>query len=466
MTKKPNILLFLTDDHAQWASGFYGEPDIITPNLDYLAEKGVLMENAFTPTPVCSPGRACLLTGRIASQHGIHDYLGSAPDVDIDQYPWLAGERLLPEILQKAGYATALSGKWHLGQEAHPQGGFDRTFSNGPQYPFDHGGSRTFFQNGQPVEMRGYKTRIITDQALNLLRSRPAEKPFYLQIGYIATHNPWEGHPERLVSHYRNCPFEGLPNDAMYPFGIQNLESTFSYRYDQQEARAQYFAAVTQIDEGIGRILDALDSLGLLEDTLIIYTSDHGLNCGHHGIWGKGNGTLPLNLVEESIRIPMILHHPGKLLGQQRRLEFVDHTDLFQTILDLAKIELTQEEKTNRNYPGRSFAPLLTQERPLMLWRTYQICEYGLVRMIRNQRYKLIRRYPDGPHLFFDLHKDPREEQNLFGFAKHRQRIEDMTQSLEEFFLTFADERNNGLNVRQLPVHNASEAWRDPRNLD
>ncbi len=114
---------------------------------------------------------------------------------------------------------------------------------------------------------------------------------------------------------------------------------------------------MTQIDEGVGQILDELEALGMLEDTLIIYTSDHGLNCGQHGIWGKGNGTLPLNMVEESVRIPMILNHPSHFFAKQRRPEFVDHTDLFQTILDYAGIPLEPSFRSGKNYPGRSLPP-------------------------------------------------------------------------------------------------------------
>ncbi len=465
MAEKPNIILFLTDDHAQWANGCYGNREIMTPNLDHLAKSGVLMENAYTPTPVCSPGRACLLTGRLASQHGIHDYLGSAPGVDIDQYPWLKNETLLCDILHESGYTTALSGKWHMGQEERPDAAFDYTFCNGPQYPYHHNGVRTFYENGQPVEIPGYKTRIITDHALKFLRERPQDPPFFLQIGYIATHNPWEEHPERLVSQYRKCSFDELPDDETYPFGIQNLESTFAYRYDQHEARAQYYAAVTQIDEGVGMVLDELEAQGLLENTLVIYTSDHGLNCGHHGIWGKGNGTLPLNLVEESIRVPMILNHPGVLFAQQRLGQFVDHPDLFQTILDLAGVTLTAAQKEKGNYPGRSFAGMLTQQKPLASWRQWQICEYGDVRMIRDQRYKLVRRYPDGPNEFFDLRHDPRETDNLFNEGKHQNRVKNMTAKLDAYFKTYADPIKNGLNVKNLPIHNGSESWRDPRNL-
>ena len=103
-------------------------------------------------------------------------------------------------------------------------------------------------------------------------------------------------------------------------------------RLDPREALAQYFAAVSHIDEAIGRLLDELDALQLREQTLVVFTSDHGLCCGHHGLWGKGNATLPLNMLEESIRVPLIFNQPRDLFAKQRRSEFVDHLDLFQTI--------------------------------------------------------------------------------------------------------------------------------------
>jgi arylsulfatase A-like enzyme len=464
MPKHPNILLFLTDDHAQWANGAYGDREIMTPNLDSLAEEGVLMENAYTPTPVCSPGRACLLTGRFASQHGLHDYLGGVPDIDVDGYPWMADETLLPEILHDAGYATYLSGKWHLGGENHPRGGFDHTFTHGNDYPFTHGGRRTFYEDGEPIEMTGYKTRIFTEKAIQYLRERAPDQPFYLQVGYITTHNPWEGHPERLAAHYRHCSFDELPGGETYPFGIQNLESAFDYRDDPHESRAQYYAAVTQIDEGVGQILDELEALGLREDTLIVYTADHGLNCGQHGIWGKGNGTLPLNMVEESVRVPLILNRTEQFPPGQRRTAFVDHTDLFQTLLDLAGVTLDPVFRAERNYPGRTYAGPLIHAAPLKNWKDVQIGEYGDVRMIRDERYKLVRRYPDGPNEFFDLEADPREMTNLYDRPEHQARIAELTAKLDAFFDQYADRVKNGLNVKQLPMHNSGESWRDPRN--
>ncbi|MCE2470746.1 MAG: sulfatase-like hydrolase/transferase, partial [Anaerolineae bacterium] len=138
-TEQNNIILIVNDDLAQWALGSYGNREIHTPTLDYLAETGVLMENAFTPTPVCSPARACLLTGRLASQHGIHDYLSSTIP-EIHRRPWLKDELTLAQLLARAGYQTAHCGKWHLGNDDQPQAGFGHWFSGVGDYPAEHGG--------------------------------------------------------------------------------------------------------------------------------------------------------------------------------------------------------------------------------------------------------------------------------------------------------------------------------------
>jgi choline-sulfatase len=307
---RPNILLFVTDDHAQWALGAYGNREIHAPTLDYLAKTGVRMANAFTPTPVCSPARACLLTGRLASQHGLHDYLAST-DPEVDGVDWLGDEIMLGQLLQEAGYQTGYSGKWHLGRDEHPQPGYDSWFTLGRGYPILHQGPHAYGENGEHVTIAGRPTQVITDRAVDFLRGVGEERPFFLTVGYYATHSPWRDHPPRLVSQYADCTFDDIPADEMHPFGRQNLESTDPTRDDPRAALAQYYAAVSEIDEGVGRIVDELAGSGLLDNTLIIYTADHGLNCGHHGIWGKGNGTLPLNMVEESIRVPLILWQRG-----------------------------------------------------------------------------------------------------------------------------------------------------------
>lgn len=166
MAKQPNILLFVTDDHGQWASGPYGNRELRTPNLDRLAATGVVMENAFTPTPVCSPARASLLTGLTPSQHGIHDYIA----MRFDRRDWLAGLHTLPKLLQKAGYRTGMCGKWHLGNEDRPAAGFDSWFSIGSAYPVHHCGTREFCQQGRMATLRGYVDDIIAERAAQLLQ--------------------------------------------------------------------------------------------------------------------------------------------------------------------------------------------------------------------------------------------------------------------------------------------------------
>jgi arylsulfatase A-like enzyme len=454
MDARPNILLILSDDHGQWAMGAYGNEELHTPNFDYLAATGVLMENAFTPIPVCSPARASLFTGRLPSQHGLHDYLASG-DPEIGGRVWLRDELTLGQLLASEGYQAAYCGKWHMGKDEVPQPGFDAWFTLGHDYPVEHGGAHRYCDNGRYRVIEGYKTRIITDQAIQFLRSRDSERPFFLVAGFTSTHSPWRDHPQRLVEEYRSCSFADIPPDAAYPFGRQNLESTFPTRDNPREALAQYYAAVTQIDEAVGELVDELDAQGLRQDTLVVYTSDHGLCCGHHGIWGKGNGTLPLNMVEESIRVPLLFNQPGRLYGSQRRAEFVDHLDLFQTLAEAAGIALPQ-----RNYPGRSYLGLLDNTAAYPEWRREQVCEYGPLRMIRTEHYKLLLRHPDGQHELFDLEADPRENVNLYREPGHELIIARLTAKVENYFGRYEDERKSGLRAAELPRHNFSEAWR------
>lgn len=453
MTKAPNILLFLTDDHAQWAMGCAGNSELCTPTFDYLAQNGTRFANAFTPTPVCSPARANLLTGRLASQHGIHDYLASS-DPAVNNISWLGDETTLAQLFQAAGYQTGQFGKWHLGQDEHAAPGYDEWFSLGRDYPVPHEGPFKYGVNGRFQTIPGRISHNITDHAVDFLRECEGERPFFITVGYYATHSPWEGQSERLVASYRSATFDDIPLDETYPFGIQNLESTNETRHNPREALAQYYAAVTEIDTAVGRLIDELESLDQLENTIIIYTSDHGLNCGHHGIWGKGNGTLPLNMVEESIRVPLIWYDGRSPQEQPARTEFVDHLDTFLTILDVAGI--TPPAKT---YVGRTYQRLLHNQ-AIPEWRAVQFGEYGNVRMIRTSRHKLVYRHPDGPHELFDLAADPREMNNVIARDDLQPIVQALIGRMEGFFNRYEDPAKSGLRVRDLPRHNTSEAWR------
>lgn len=451
MANQPNILLFVTDDHGQWASGPYGNREVRTPNLDRLAAAGVVMENAFTPTPVCSPARACLLTGLTPSQHGIHDYIGMA----FDRRPWLEKEQTLPQLLQKAGYRTGLAGNWHVGNEDKPAAGIDSWFSVGSAYPLLHEGKRDFCNQGRMETFSGYTDDIIADQAARFLTNTD-ERPFFLLVGLTATHGPWRGHPERLAGMYRSAAFGDIPAGESYTFGEQGLESLSVDRRQEREALAQYYAAVSHIDEIVGRLLEAVDAAGKLHNTLVVYTSDHGLNCGHHGIWGKGNATRPLNMLEESIRVPLLLSWPGILPAQVRRGELVDHLDLFQTLAE------TRQAKppSNTDYPGTSMWPLLLEPEAGRSWRDVQFGEYGTMRMARTRRYKLVRRHPTGPHELFDLETDPRESRNLFENSSCRAVVTELSTLLESYFRRYSRAGKSGILGADLPQHNMTEAWR------
>ncbi len=447
----PNIVVFFSDDHAQWALPSYGNSEISAPNLTGLAETGVLMRNAFTPCPVCSPARASFWTGLYPSQHGVHDHLAE-DDRAVQETNWLAGIPTLADQLREAGYTTALCGKWHCGAGETPKSGFDYWYSGWRKTPKYFSLANKYSDHGRVVERRGYDTKIFTDAAVDFLRARDHERPFFLFVGYTATHNPWINRPEPLVSQYRKASFRDIPNDIPYPFGQPGTHPPAPQ--DAQEALAQYYASVTMIDEGVGQVLDELASQNVRERTLIVYTSDHGLNMGHHGIWGKGNGSEPLNMLEESIRVPLILNQPGAIDGGQSRSEFVTHCDLHATIMDFAQAE----PKNRSGSPAKSFKPCLIGE-PLD-WTNRYIGEYGAVRAIRDERHKLIMRYDGGENLLIDLRDDPRETVNLYADAAYRELREEMTAQLEAFFAQYERPGHSGLLGDDLPIHNRREAWR------
>ena len=448
----PNIVVFFSDDHAQWALPCYGNSEIIAPNITHLAETGAVIRNAFTPCPVCSPARASFWTGLYPSQHGIHDHLAEN-DEAVQRTAWLAGIPTLGDFLHDAGYTTGLCGKWHCGAGESPKSGFDYWYSAWRKTPKYNSLINKYSDQGRVVERSGYDTQIISDAAIEFLRKREAEKPFFLFVGYATTHNPWINRPERLVSHYRKATFRDIPSDTPYAFGEAGTHPVAPE--DPREALAQYYASVTMIDEGVGRVLDELDAQGERDETLIVYTSDHGLNMGHHGIWGKGNGSEPLNMLEESIGVPLILNQPGVIEGGQRRSEFVNHTDLFETLLHAAAVE-----SDGLTTSGRSFLDRFSTEDSAPGWANTYVGEYGPVRVIRDERYKLVWRYEGGENLLHDLEQDPRETVNRYDDANYGAVVDSMRTQLEQFFARYEVAEHSGLLGNRLPIHNKREAWR------
>lgn len=451
----PNIIVLMADDHAQWALGAYGLAQIETPNIDWLADQGVLFENAMSPAPVCSAARASFYTGKMPSQHGVHDFLSEQEEFDAD---WLAGETLLSERLQAAGYRTGLFGKWHATTDSKPpQAGFDRWLSYdalkaGWQNQYVHSGAVSFSSDGEELEYTGTQARFLTEEAIRFIDAS-SQQPFFVSLNFVEPHAPFAGLPERLVSRYRSVANEVIRAGASSGLADRGPHTTTPE--DHEEQLAQYLAAVTLIDEQLGRLLDALQGRGLLDDTLIVYTSDHGLLVGQYGLYGKTNATNPPNFYEETIRIPLIVYAAGgRIRAAQSRGELVDLLDLHATILDYAS---NGEIDAGEYGPGRSLRPLLAGERRTN-WRSVQMAERGEVRMVTDGRWKLLRRYQrdanQGPlDMWFDL-THPFGERVAVDLPDAAVRGRLMS-AMERFFQDYETPEHTGRRIWDQPAPNA-----------
>lgn len=461
-TEQPNILLVVADDHGCWATGAYGNHEVATPNIDRLAGEGLLLTSAYSPAPVCSPARASLLTGRLPSQHGIHDFLSEDPQVDRD---WLAGEVTLPELLQRVGYRTALIGKWHCSSDSGPvQPGFDRWVSydvrrDGWRNQYLHRGEVHLSDQGEPVTVSGYQTKHLVRFAAEFIADGDRSQPFFLLFAPTDTHAPFEGQPERWASRYRAARFSDVPRGETSHLPAAAAE--FVMPEDPVEMLAQYYAAVSFADEQLGVLLDTLAARGELDRTLVVYTSDQGHMNGHHGLVGKANATLPQNLYEETVRVPMVLRWPdgGVPAGVRLDLPF-DHLDLFATVIDAAGVRLSADEQRRISTPGASLLDRLQD--PSKAWRTSQFAEHGNARMVVAGRWKLVRRYPPVDPRFgdelYDLVSDPRETVDLS--AEQPERAAELGREIDRHFATYEVAERSGLRVLELPPYNGREPWR------
>ncbi len=389
----PNIVIVMTDDHAQWALGSYGLDQIETPNIDWLANRGVKFENAMSPSPVCSSARASFHTGKMPSQHGVHDFLSEAPEYDAN---WLAGETLLSERLIDLGYRTALFGKWHATTDSRPpQRGFDRWLSYNPykagwQNQYLKSGLVHFSDDGNEVQYTGVQARFLTEEAIRFI-DEPSDKPFFISLNFTEPHAPFEDAPQRLVDKYLSIAESIVRAGGSSDMPDRGAMTTVPDNHIEQ--LAQYLAAISLIDDQVGRLLDALSGRNLVNNTLLVFTADHGLLMGQYGLYGKTNATNPANFYEETIRIPMIILAPGEEIRQrQTRGEFVDLLDLHATVIDFAS---NGRDIDSAYGPGRSMRPLLTGQRQAN-WRSLQFAERGRSRMATDGRWKLVRHHQSG----------------------------------------------------------------------
>ncbi|MGO1947138.1 MAG: sulfatase-like hydrolase/transferase [Brachybacterium alimentarium] len=451
---RPNVLLLVTDDQGAWAMGSR-TPEIRTPTLDRLQREGTTLSQFFCASPVCSPARASIMTGRMPSAHGVHDWI--APEAlaraeqprrqqDPDFLEDLPGADTLGALLARNGYRCGMAGKWHVGSSERAAEGFEYWYAHqlggGPYYgaPIWEQDPATGRPTSPPTPATepGYLTDAITEHGLDFLdRGADDDRPFFLQVTWTAPHDPWLGdeHPAELRDLYRDTDFPSIPEPPAHPwFRREHFAGAVAHR---QEALTGYCAAVSGVDRSVEALLAHLEERGELEDTLVIFTSDNGFSCGHHGYWGKGNGTWPLNFWEPSITVPFIAAWPGRIPAGQVDERPASATSIYETIAELTGSPPALDPLR----AGRSLAPRLlgseadggedradAADDPIVIHD-----EYGAARMIRTGGWKLVLRR-EGPTELYDLVADPLEETDRSADPSCAVRLRELTDMMSTWF--------------------------------
>ncbi len=403
--KKPNIIFILTDDHRWDCLGAMGHPFLETPNMDRLANEGVLFENAFVTTSLCSPSRASFLTGQYASEHGVQNNFSR----------WDVQKNItFMEYLKGAGYDTAFIGKWHMpgtGEGLPELPGVDLFVSftkkdgQGDYYNCPIYVNYELTPNRNP-----YITTELTDYAIDFVKEK-RQNPFCLYLSHKAVHHDWRP-PEHLAGKYKDVDLSFLaPESDKYNTWTKNnfLEGTMG---NMHAVYRRYAECLESVDEEMGRLFSALEEAGEMDNTIIVYAGDNGYIWGEHRLYAKH---YPY---EESIRIPYIVRYPGLISDPGRRADqMVLNIDLAPTLLDIAGVRVPGSMQ------GESFAPILRSKganrRESFVYELFRDFPFGgrvpPHKAVRTNRYKYIEwemcRSPE----IYDLVSDPREMINLFG---------------------------------------------------
>lgn len=408
---RPNLIFIMTDDQATWGVGAYGNKEVVTPQIDRLARKGVLVRNAFVPSPVCSASRATFLTGRYSTQVGITDYIATSEEEAGIGLP--VGQPTWPELLQRQGYRTGLIGKWHVGikPQFHPKKrGFDHFFGfvGGFNTPMDP----MMEVDGVMRRFEGPIADIMTDGAMRFVEQNRA-RPFALLLHYREPHLKYGPMPEEDNAVYRGRKLTVPSHPGCDPAEVEELTRG-------------YYTAIHAIDRNVGRLMEKLDELGLTSDTIVVFTSDHGYMIGQHGLHSKGNAWWMLegippntkrpNMFEYSIRIPFIVRWPGRIAPGTETTEPFSSVDTFATMLGMLGVALPAHLRQE----GEDYSPLLRGEK--IAWRDVTFGQYDMhsgglahMRMARTARWKLVRHYLSlEKDELYDLQNDPEELENLY----------------------------------------------------
>lgn len=405
-TDRPNVIVFFTDQQRWDTTGLHGNPLDLTPNLDRMARGGTHLYHAFTPQPVCGPARSCVQTGMYATTTGCYR----------NGIPLPRSATTLAHCFREAGYATGYVGKWHLADGEGPvteeaqRGGYEHWLaSNLLEFTSDAYHTVLYDNDNRPVRLPGYRVDALTDEAVRFIHARQDE-PFYLFLSFLEPHHQNhrhdypapDGYAERYIGRWLPPDLAALGGSAHPHLG-------------------GYCGMVKRLDEALGRLLDALRSLDLLQSTVVLFASDHGCH------FKTRNSEYKRSPHEASIRVPVALQGPGFDGGGQVR-QLVSLLDLPPTLLEAAGLPVPEQMQ------GRSILPLLRGDRERWPEEVFvQVSESQVGRAVRTRRWKYSIVAPDkdpwvdsgsdryAEECLYDLQADPYELTNLIGLESHRE---------------------------------------------
>ena len=449
---RPNIVFIMSDDHAAHAISAYGSRVNTTPNIDRLAREGMRFDNVFVTNSICTPSRAAILTGQYSHRNGVPVF---------NRFD--SSRQTVARLLQAGGYYTGMIGKWHLGSDP---AGFDRWEILPGQGAYMD--PVLYTAAGEKTYSGRYVTDVITDLALDFIRTRPSGRPFFLMMHHKAPHRNWvpdEAHRKQFENRWipepptfwdsyvtrtdalhenqqrvaadmtrRDLKLEppaGLagadlqrwlsakPDEVTVALGatLVTLTGEALTRWKYQRYMQDYLATVQSVDDSVGRVLGYLDSAGLSKNTIVIYTSDQGFFLGDHGMYDKRF------MYEECLRMPFLVRWPAGVKAGAVARAMALNVDFAPTFLEAAGLPVPADMQ------GRSLIPLLKGRTPAdwrtsMYYRYYHDpgdhntrAHYG----VRTATHKLISFWKSGQWELFDLVNDPGELHNLYGQPGHEQ---------------------------------------------
>jgi arylsulfatase A-like enzyme len=435
--ERPNVVVIVADDLG-WADVGYHGGNIDTPSLDRLAEQGVQL-NRFYTTPICSPTRAALMTGRDPMRLGVA-YGVIMPWDNIGVNP---AEHFMPESFGAAGYQTAMVGKWHLGHAQmtyHPnERGFEHFYGHlhtevGFYPPFANVGGKDFQVNGVTADDEGYETYLLADEVSRYIRERDRQKPFFIYMPFIAPHTPLDA-PAELQEKYKDIDTD-LP-----PARSNQTDSTrrISKMLMRESARPMYAAVVDGMDQAIGQVLNTLDEEGLSDNTIVLFFSDNGGAAYSYG----GADNAPLRggkgeTFEGGIRVVSLMRWPEKLQGGQIFDQVMTVMDVFPTLADAAGVDPlnTFEFDGSSLWPSISEGAMHTREDMIMF--ASEIPIYGSFKLTAfDNTWKLVQEMEQDQlsttvtNYLFKIADDPNEYNNLA--AEYPDIVVSMSKAISEW---------------------------------